>query len=85
MNAFMWASVGLIAGFVPLGAYALVAREFDAVVALAMCGTLATLSLLCLGEAFHRSAYFDLPVISAAAAFVGGLVFARFFGREGGD
>jgi multisubunit Na+/H+ antiporter MnhF subunit len=82
VNAFLWASVGLIAGFVPLGAFALYAPELDAVVALAMCGTLATLALLCLGEGFHRSSYFDVPVISVATTWVGGLVFARFFGRS---
>jgi hypothetical protein len=56
----MWASICLIAAFVPLGAYALFAAVLDAVVALAMCGTLATLALLCLAEAFHRWSYFDL-------------------------
>jgi multisubunit Na+/H+ antiporter MnhF subunit len=81
MNAFMWASLALIAAFVPLGAFALFAPELDAAVALTMCGTLATLALLCLGEAFHRSAYFDLPVVAAAVSCVGGLIFARFLGR----
>jgi multisubunit Na+/H+ antiporter MnhF subunit len=81
VNAFMWASVVLIAAFVPLGAFALVAGVLDAVVALTMCGTVATLALLCLGEAFHRSSYFDLPVLCAATTCVGGLIFARFLGR----
>jgi multisubunit Na+/H+ antiporter MnhF subunit len=81
MNAFTWASLGLIAGFVPLAGLVLVGREIDGLVALQMCGTLATLALLCLGEAFHRSAYFDVPVVCAAMTWVGGLVFARFFGR----
>lgn len=81
MNAFMWASVGLIAAIVPLAVFTLVAPELDAATALTMCGTLTTLALLCLGEAFHRSSYFDVPVICAATTFVGSLVFARFFGR----
>ena len=81
MNAFAWASLGLVLGFVPLGAVVLLARELDGVVALELCGTLATLALLCLGEAFHRSAYFDVPVVCAAMTWAGGLIFARFFGR----
>ena len=82
MNAFAWASLGLIAGFVPLTGVVLVAREIDGVVALELCGTLATLALLCLGEAFHRSSYFDVPVVCAATTWVGGMIFARFFGRS---
>ena len=82
MNAFAWASLGLVLGFVPLGALILLAREIDGLVALELCGTLTTLALLCLGEAFHRSAYFDVPVICAVMTWVGGLVFARFFSRS---
>lgn len=81
MNAFMWASLGLVVCLLPLVAVVMRAREIDAFVALQLCGTLTTLALLCLGEAFHRSAYFDLPVVCAAATLVGGLVFARFFAR----
>jgi multisubunit Na+/H+ antiporter MnhF subunit len=77
----MWASICLIAAFVPLGAYALFAAVLDAVVALAMCGTVATLALLCLGEGFHRSSYFDLPVVCAAGTCIGGLIFGRVLGR----
>jgi multicomponent Na+:H+ antiporter subunit F len=82
VNAFAWASLGLVLGFVPLGALVLLAREIDGLVALELCGTLTTLALLCLGEAFHRSAYFDVPVICAVMTWVGGLVFARFFSRS---
>lgn len=82
MNAFTWAGLGLIGGIVPLAAFTLSARELDAVVALVLCGTLTTLALLCLGEGFHRSAYFDVPIVCAATAWVGGLIFARFFGRS---
>ena len=82
MTAFTWASLGLIAGIVPLAVFMLYARELDGVVALTACGTLTTLALLCLGEGFHRSAYFDVPIISAATTWISGLTFARFFGRS---
>jgi multisubunit Na+/H+ antiporter MnhF subunit len=81
VNAFTIAGTALIVGLVPLGILAVVGREIDGVVALEVCGTLATLILLCLGEGFHRSAYFDLPVICVACTWIGGMVFARFFGR----
>jgi multisubunit Na+/H+ antiporter MnhF subunit len=81
MNAFTIAGTILIAAFVPLAIVCMRAREIDGVAALELCGALATLVFLCLGEGFHRSAYFDVPVICAAATWVGGLIFARFFGR----
>lgn len=81
MNAFTIAALGLLAGYIPLGIVVLRAREIDALVALELCGVLATLCLMCLGEGFHRGIYFDVPVIAAALTWIGGLVFARFFGR----
>jgi multisubunit Na+/H+ antiporter MnhF subunit len=56
------------------------ARLIDAVVALQLCGTLTTLVLLCLAEGFHRSIYFSLALVTAAATWLGALIFARFFG-----
>jgi multisubunit Na+/H+ antiporter MnhF subunit len=81
VNAFTIAATALLAGYVPLGYVALRLREIDGVVALELGGALTTLVLLCLGEGFHRSAYFDVPVVCAALTWVGGMVFARFFGR----
>ena len=65
----------------PLGVVCVLEREIDGVVALQLCGTLTTLILICLAEGFHRSAYMGLAVVSAAVTWIGGLVFARFFGR----
>jgi multisubunit Na+/H+ antiporter MnhF subunit len=56
-------------------------RPIDGLVALELAGAVVTLVLLCLAEGFHRSAYFDVPVVCAALTWVGGLVFARFLGR----
>jgi multisubunit Na+/H+ antiporter MnhF subunit len=58
------------------------ARPIDGVVGLALAGTMTTLALLCLAEGFHRGVYFNVALVCAGATFVGGLVFARFFGRE---
>lgn len=69
-------------GFVPLGCVALREREIDGVVALELGGALATLVLLCLGEGFRRSAYFDVPVVCVVLTWIGALVFTRFFAKE---
>jgi multisubunit Na+/H+ antiporter MnhF subunit len=81
MNAFTIAGFALLLGFVPLGYSCIRERELDGVAALQLCGALATLIFLCLAEGFHRSAYFDVPVICAATTWISGLIFARFFGR----
>ena len=81
MNAFGIASLALFCGFVPLGFVLLRAREIDAVVALEVGGVISTLALICLGESFHRGVYSDVPVVSAALTWIGGMVFARFLGR----
>jgi multisubunit Na+/H+ antiporter MnhF subunit len=81
VTAFMWAAFGLLVCFVPLVLVVLLGREIDGVVALELCGTVTTLVLLCLAQAFGRTAYFGLPVVCAATTWIGGLVFARFLGR----
>jgi multisubunit Na+/H+ antiporter MnhF subunit len=81
MDAFEIAATALLCGLVPLGVVALRERAIDGVVALELAGVVVTLVLLCLAEGFHRSAYFDLPVITAVMTWIGGVVFARFLGR----
>lgn len=81
MNAFLIAALALLAGFVPLGAACLLLRPIDGVVAYQLGGTTTTLILICLSEGFHRSSYMTVAIVCAAMTSVGGLVFARFFGR----
>jgi len=81
VNAFLIAATILLGLMVLPGYVLLRARPIDAVVAVELCGTLTTLVLLCLAEGFHRSIYFSLALVTAAVTWVGGLVFARFFGR----
>jgi multicomponent Na+:H+ antiporter subunit F len=52
----------------------------EALVGLELACTLVTLVLVLLAEGFHRSSYFTLPLVLAALAFVGNLVFIRFLG-----
>lgn len=82
MNAFTIAATALLAGFVPIGVVCLRGRELDGVIALELAGALSAVVFLCLGEGFHRSVYFDVPVVCAALSWVGGMVFVRFFARN---
>jgi multisubunit Na+/H+ antiporter MnhF subunit len=83
VNAFLVAGTVLLAGFVPCGWVLVRARlATDALVALELCGTLATLAFLCLALGFESSSYFDVPVVSAVVTWIGSLVFVRFLGRR---
>jgi multicomponent Na+:H+ antiporter subunit F len=82
MNAFTIAATALLAGFVPVGIVCLRARPLDGVVALELAGALASLVFLCLGEGFHRSSYFDVPIVCAVLTWISGIVFVRFLARN---
>ena len=81
MSVFLIAASVLLVALVVPGIVCVRARPIDAVVAMQLCGTLATLALLCLAEGFHRGIYFNVALVSAGTTWVGGLIFARFFGR----
>jgi len=81
VNAFETAATALLCGYVPLGYVALRRRPIDGLVALELGGALAVLVLLCFAEGFHRSFEYGLAIVAAVLTWVGGLVFARFFGR----
>jgi multisubunit Na+/H+ antiporter MnhF subunit len=81
MNAFLIAATALVAMVVLPGIVIVRGAILDAVVALELVSTTLTLALLCLCEGFHRSTYFNVPIVAAAATWIGGLVFVRFVGR----
>jgi multisubunit Na+/H+ antiporter MnhF subunit len=81
VNAFLIAATALIAMTVLPGIVMVRARIIDAVVALELASTTLVLALLCLCEGFHRSTYFNVPIIAAVATWIGSLVFVRFVGR----
>jgi multisubunit Na+/H+ antiporter MnhF subunit len=81
VNAFLIAATALIAMVALPGAVMVRARVMDAVVALQLTSTTLTLAILCLCEGFHRSAYFNVPIIAAVATWIGSLIFVRFVGR----
>lgn len=80
MNVWLIAATALLAGLLPCGWVLLRAGVADALVAVELGSTVVTVVLLLLAEGFHRSSYFELPVVLAALSFVGTLVFIRFLG-----
>lgn len=81
MNAFLIAATALLVMLLLPGFVIVRARAIDAIVALELAATTITLVLLCLAEGFHRSVYFNVPLVAALAVWVGGLVYVRFVGR----
>ncbi|MGH2734515.1 MAG: MrpF/PhaF family protein [Actinomycetota bacterium] len=53
----------------------------DRLVGLELAGTIDTLILLVLAQAYDRDIYFDLALALAVLTFAGGLAFARFLER----
>ena len=81
MNVWLIAAFVLLLGFVPCIVVLWRAPVLDALVALNLAETLATLELVLLAEGLHRPEVFDLALVLALLAFGGGLVFARFLER----
>jgi multisubunit Na+/H+ antiporter MnhF subunit len=82
VNVWLVAATVLLAGLIPCGWVLLRGQLLDALVALELTSTLATVTLLLLAEGFHRSSYFTVPLVLAAVSFVGGLIFVRFLGER---
>jgi multisubunit Na+/H+ antiporter MnhF subunit len=80
VNVWLIAATVLLGGLLPCGWVLLRGRLLDALVALELASTLATVVLLLLAEGFHRSSYFTVPLVLAALSFVGALIFVRFLG-----
>lgn len=82
MNVWLVAATVLLVGLIPCGWVLLRGKLLDALVALQLTSTLATVVLVLLAEGFHRSSYFTVPLLLAALSFVGALVFVRFLGER---
>lgn len=81
MNAFLIAATVLIAMLAPLLVVASLRRPIDGLVALEAAGAILTVTLLCLSVGLGQPTFFTVPIIAAAASWIGCLVFARFLGR----
>ena len=80
-DEFLVAALTLLAGLVPCGVVCLRGDPVNRLVGLEMAGTVDTLVLLLLAQAYHRAIYFDLALALALLSFAGGMVFARFLER----
>ena len=65
----------------PCGVVCVRGRPIDAVVALELAGSVTVTALICLAEGFHRSTYFNVPVVCAVLVWLNGMIFARVLGR----
>jgi multisubunit Na+/H+ antiporter MnhF subunit len=83
VNVWLVAATVLLAGLVPCGWVLLRAELLDGLVALELSSTIVTVVLLLLAEGFHRSSYFELPLVLAALGFIGALTYVRFLGGRG--
>jgi multicomponent Na+:H+ antiporter subunit F len=81
VNEFTVAALALLAGLVPCGVVCLRGGPVDRLIGLELAGTVDTLVLLLLAQAYDRAIYFDLALALALLSFAGGLVFARFLER----
>ena len=80
MNVWLVAATVLLAGLLPCGWVLLRAQLLDGLVALELSSSIVTVVLVLLAEGFHRSSYFELPLVLAALGLVGALVYVRFLG-----
>ncbi len=78
MTSWMIASEALLIALLPCGIAAFRGTAIERLVGLEMAGIVQTMLLVCLAEAFHRPATYDLALAMALLTFGGGLVFARF-------
>jgi len=80
VNVWLSAATALLVGLLPCGWVLLRGQPRDALVALELASTVVTVVLVLLAEGFHRSSYFNVPLLLASMSFVGTLVFIRFLG-----
>jgi len=82
VNVWLIGASVLACGLLPCLYVCLREPLLDALVGLELAAAIAALVLLLLAEGFHRSSYFTLPIVLAALAFVGTMVFIRFLGEK---
>jgi multicomponent Na+:H+ antiporter subunit F len=81
VNEWLVAALALLVGLVPCGVVCLRGDPVNRLVGLEMAGTVDTLLLVLLAQAYDRAIYYDLAVALALLSFAGGMVFARFLER----
>jgi multisubunit Na+/H+ antiporter MnhF subunit len=82
VNVWLIAATVLFVGVIPCGVVCFRSRSpAERLVALELGGTIDTLVLLLLAQAFHYDPFFDLAVAIALLTLAGALAFAHFLER----
>lgn len=82
VSSWLIAGTVMLVGIGLCGVAAWRRPTFEALVAMELAGTLATVTLVCLTVGFQQSSYGDVPIIAAVLNWVGCLVYVRFLDRS---
>lgn len=82
MNAWILASIVLVAALLPCLGVCLLAGEADALAAIEAAVVAVTTVLMLLAEGLHRPPFIDLAVTFAFVSIVGSLAFARMMEED---
>lgn len=82
LTAWLLCAAVLTAGILVCGLAAWRRPPFEALLALEMAGTLATLVLVCITVGMQRTSYGNVPLVMAVLNWVGALIFVRFLDRS---
>ena len=82
LTAWLLSAAVLVVGMALCGLAAWRRPPFEALMALEMAGTLATVALVCLTVGFQRTSYGNVPLMMAVLNWVGALVYVRFLDRS---
>jgi multisubunit Na+/H+ antiporter MnhF subunit len=82
VSAWILASIVLVCALGACVVGCLVRTILDALIALELGGTIATVTFIVLAEGVHRQPFVDLALVLAVLTFVGSLAFARLLERR---
>lgn len=82
MTAYLLAAAALVVSLLPPAIVCARGRPIEGAVALQLCGTTATLAILCIAAATVNKTYTVVAVIAAALTPVSTLVTARMLGHR---
>jgi len=82
MNQWLLGAAVLAICLVPCACVCFFAGPLSGLAALQVAGALTTSILILLAESFRRQPFIDLPLIFAAMALVGGIIFARILEHD---
>lgn len=82
LTAWLLSAAVLVVAMALCGLAAWRRPPFEALIALEMAGTTATVALVCITVGFQRTSYGNVPLMMAVLNWVGALVYVRFLDRS---